>query len=297
MAKTARRIWAKPQYKPLLDRIKGKTLAELELPGEKAMWIRTYDETHDPKQEFNRLSPDGRVLGTYYNLDGKAAKSTWQNMSAISNAITALESGGNRDIISYSMGDRHKVRSFYNNILDPDSLNEDVTMDTHAIGAALLFPSASLSTSVGQSLKTSPLIGKREPGFEGASGSNITGSQGTYPLWADAYRELAHELKISPRVLQSITWEGKRKLFDSRMTANTVSGVRGLWREYHHGDRSLQATQHAILGIAGGMDKPEDGVPEIAGAKKKPTSFWKRTIIGKPKKSAPKAAASEEAEE
>ena len=98
-------------------------------------------------------------------------------------------------------------------------------------------------------------------GFEGARGSGVTGSKGTYPLWGDAYRELANELGIEPRVLQSITWEAKRKLFDSRMTKGTVTGVRRLWREYQHGDRDLARTQQAIFDLAGGMDKPDDGLP------------------------------------
>jgi len=261
MSAKARKIWAKPDYAPLLARVQGKTLGELQLPAEKAMWIRTYDEAHDPAQGYNRLTPDGKVLGPWYNLDGSRAKNAWQNLSAISNAITALESGGNREAISLSMGDLHKVRSFYNNILDPPATNGDVTMDTHAIGAALLFPSTSLSTSVAQSLKTSPEKDKREVGFEGASGSGTTGSQGTYPLWGDAYRELADELHVAPRVLQSVTWEMKRKLFDSRMTDNTVRGVRALWREYHAGERDLARTQQAIWELAGGVDKPEDGLP------------------------------------
>jgi hypothetical protein len=261
MSAKARKIWAKPDYAPLLARVQGKTLGELQLPAEKAMWIRTYDEAHDPAQGYNRLTPDGKVLGPWYNLDGSRAKNAWQNLNSISNAITALESGGNREAISLSMGDLHKVRSFYNNILDPPATNGDVTMDTHAIGAALLFPSTSLSTSVAQSLKTSPEKDKREVGFEGASGSGTTGSQGTYPLWGDAYRELGDELGVAPRVLQSVTWEMKRKLFDSRMTKNTVRGVRALWREYHAGERDLARTQQAIWELAGGVDKPEDGLP------------------------------------
>ena len=78
MEAKAAEIWAKEQYKPLLDRIRGKTLAELQLPAEKAMWIRTYDEAHNP-QTFHRLAPDGTELGTYYTLDGKPAKGGWQN--------------------------------------------------------------------------------------------------------------------------------------------------------------------------------------------------------------------------
>ncbi len=135
-------------------------------------------------------------------------------------------------------------------------------MDTHAVGAALLTPSTSLSSSVSHSLATNPPKDKQPPGFKGASSSNKTGISGTYGLWADAYRELASELGIEPRVLQSVTWVAKRKLFDPRMTKATVTAVNGLWDDYHTGKSSLAETQKAILEAAGGMDKPDDGVPQ-----------------------------------
>ena len=47
--------------------------------------------------------------------------------SCARDAVKALESGGNREVISEAMGKQHKVRSFYNNILDPHSPNGDVT--------------------------------------------------------------------------------------------------------------------------------------------------------------------------
>jgi hypothetical protein len=132
----------------------------------------------------------------------------------------------------------------------------------------LLRPETGNSTTVAQSLKTAPEKSKREPGFEGASGSNVLGVKGTYALWADAYRELAHELHIKPRVLQSVTWVAKRKLFDSRMTDDTRNAVQHTWREYHDGERSLEETQSKVLELAGGMDKPEDGTPQPAAPKK-----------------------------
>ena len=263
MTATARRIW-KEKDRALLDRIGGKTLAELQLPAEKAMWIRTYDEAHDPEQHFERLSPDGKALGTWFNLDGTPAKNAWQNTGAIANAIVALESNGNRERISQAMGARHKVRSFYNNILDPHSANNDVTMDTHAVGAVLLRPETQQSISVMQSLATGPKDAKKAPpGWRGASSSNVTGSTGTYPIWADAYRELADELGIEPRVLQSVTWVAKRNLFDDRMTKATRAAVEKAWADYHdaNGRISLAETQRKVFELAGGMDKPPPGLP------------------------------------
>ena len=61
----------------------------------------------------------------------------WNSNVMIKNAIIALESNGDKAIISGALGDAHKVRSFYNNIVDPNSKNGDVTIDTHAVGALL----------------------------------------------------------------------------------------------------------------------------------------------------------------
>jgi hypothetical protein len=269
MEAKAAEIW-EPKDQWLLDRIKGKTLAELQLPAEKAVWIRTYDEAHN-SQLFDRLSPDGRNLGTWVNLDGKPASNAWQNIYAIANAVIALESGGNREVLSLAMGKKNKVRSFYNNILDPHSANYDVTMDTHAIGAVLMRPETQRSTSVLQALATNPKKDKdpkkdkTPPGWKGARSSNKTGSSGTYSLWGDAYRELAEELGIEPRVLQSVTWVVKRQLFDDRMTEATRASVEAAWQGYHAGVRSFEDTQEEVWRLAGGIEnKPPGGVADPA---------------------------------
>jgi hypothetical protein len=141
-------------------------------------------------------------------------------------------------------------------------------MDTHAVGAVLLRPETGDSTSVAQSLATSPEKKKRKPGFEPAKTSGVSGSSGTYGLWGDAYREMAADLSkelgytIEPRVVQSVTWVAKRKLFDPRMTEQTAAAVQQTWQEYHAGTRSFEETQQHILRLAGGMDKPPDGVAQ-----------------------------------
>ena len=115
-----------------------------------------------------------------------------------------------------------------------------------------------------QSLGTSPEKTKREPGFKGAASVSGSGAVGTYGLWADAYRELAAEIGIPPRVLQSVTWVAKRQLFDDRMTKETSNAVQKVWRDYHDGGakRPLGEVQREIVKLAGGFDKPPAGVPQ-----------------------------------
>jgi hypothetical protein len=224
--------------------VAGKTLAQCPTPEEKALWIIAYDEAVRDGT-FARLSPEGERLGTYRNKDGTPTGVTSQTVPMMANAIRALESNGDRAVISDAMGRMHKVRSFYNNILDPKSENGDVTMDTHAVGAALLRPLGGNDKAVQESMSL--------PGGHTAN-SSVTGSTGTYGLWADAYRELAADLHLEPRVLQSITWEAKRRLFDQDMASAIAKQVEQAWQDYHLGKQSLRATQDKVWSLAGGIE-------------------------------------------
>jgi hypothetical protein len=254
------------QKEAIFKMIKGKTLAECKNAVQKAMWIRTYDEAHNP-QQFDALSPDGRVIGTYLTDKKKPQKNAWHTTGSIANAIISIESGGDRDIISPAMGNQHKVRSFYNNILDPDSDNDDVTMDTHAVGAALLSPMGQSHTAVIHSLGSKPGTAKeaREMNYVAPTGNSLTGMHGTYPLYAEAHRELAKELGLRPRVLQSITWEAKRRLFDRKLTKEASNKVYALWRDYHEGKASLEDTQKKIVEAVGGFKAGQEGENEDGG--------------------------------
>src|SRR5262249_25727890 len=138
---------------------------------------------------------------------------------------------GDANAISQLMGERHKVRNFYGNILDPYSERGEVTIDTHAVAAALMRPLAQSDAEVLHNFKTSQQTGKKPENWVGAKGSALTGVHGTYGIYADAYREAAAELGILPRELQSITWEGVRGLFpDVFKTAANKKVIEQVWR-------------------------------------------------------------------
>jgi hypothetical protein len=260
MEATARRLWKSDKLANDYASIRGKTLAQCESAIEKAMWIRTFGEAHIPKN-FNSLSPDGQVIGPYtYGPEspkaGQAVTATWQSTVALANAVRCLESGGDRNVISASLGDRHKVRSFFNNILDPHSPNGDVTIDTHAVGAALLRALGGSHVPVMHDLATGPKNKElsAQLGFQRPSGSAQLGITGTYALYAQAYRELAEELKIEPRTLQSVTWEAKRRLLGS-LKDGTKGQIEAAWQAYHRGWHDLVTTQRHVVNIAGGADR------------------------------------------
>jgi hypothetical protein len=164
----------------------------------------------------------------------------------ISDAVV-LEANGNREVISAAMGEAHKVRSFYNNILDPNSPNGDATMDTHAFGAALLRPLGGQSGAVSHGFGLTPDKDKQPPGWKGTANSAVTGNVGLYGLYVDAYREVAADLGIQPRQLQSIVWEHKRELFDRSLTDKQADAIEQAWRDYHDGKQSLNVTQKRVL--------------------------------------------------
>lgn len=212
----------------------GKAYNDLTDPYEKAMFSRLYDEVNNPR-EYEKINPDGSVKGLALNDNGKPGKVAWGSLNEAAKAISILEDGS-RDNISDQLGNAHKVRNFYNNILLPNTNPfEDVTVDTHAVAAALLRPLSGNSTEVTHN-------------FGGAGKSALTGAGGTYGLYADAYRQAARNLGISPRELQSVTWEAIRELFPAEFkTAKNNATIDNIWKEYKSGKQTLNATRQRIL--------------------------------------------------
>ena len=242
----------------MLDSIVGKTLGELELPAEKAIWLRIYDETYNDRSH-RIVSPEGDFLEIATNADGKPKGTGWGSITEIAKAVEAFESGGGKDVLTPLMGTKHKVRSFYNNILDPDGPNGDVTIDTHAVAASLLRPLSGQSTEVHHNFGSSPMIAKQKPDWKGATkNSAVTGVQGNYGLYAEAYRRAATERGVLPREMQSITWEAVRGLFTDKFKsqAKNVDDINKIWYDYRSGKVSLDEARSAVTEQAGGINPP-----------------------------------------
>lgn len=140
------------------------------------------------------------------------------------------------------LGYQHKVRNFYNNIIDPHSPKGDVTIDTHAVGAAHLSPVGLSSEEVLHN-------------FGGPSNAN-QGLNGTYPLYAEAYRRAAAKVGLRPRELPSITWEAVRSLFTNK-TPELQKRVGEIWRQYRSGKITANQARQQIVKAAGGFKKPD----------------------------------------
>jgi hypothetical protein len=228
--------------KSIVKNIKDKSLSDLKDPLDKAAWVRLYDEAHNSRS-YDNIAPDGRVTDKARNADGAESKVAWGDLGSIAKAVNILEDGS-RENISRQLGEQHKVRNFYNNIVDPASDEPDVTIDTHAVAAAHIQPFSGNSHEVGMNF--------------GGPSSALTESNGTYPLYAEAYRRAADRLGLKPRQLQSIVWEQVRDLFPAEWkTAEHAKQVANIWSDFGKGKINLGEARQKIVDLAGGFKKPE----------------------------------------
>jgi len=239
------------------DLVRGKKFSEMSTEG-KAAFARLWDEAHNADRSYNAQAPSGEDLGPVQKKnpewsERKAAKDpslqktvnanvAWGSLEEIGKAISALEDGSVENIHGDLLdGGSHKVPNFYNNILTPNGPGQHVTIDTHAVAAGLLRPLS------GKSLEVAQNFGDRAPS------SVISGTKGTYPIYADAYREAAAELGLQPRQLQSITWEGIRDIFPAKWkTAANVAKINDIWRQFEDGELTHDQAFDKIIEARGG---------------------------------------------
>ena len=222
---------------------------------EKAIFIRFWDEINNPERGHRIITPEGELADFQRTKKGDKSGTAWNGFGDIEKAVSIIEDGS-RVNIDDKLGMMHKVRSFYNNILDPMSDQGDVTIDTHAVAAAHLRPFSGNHVEVMENFK---MGGK----------SGITGAVGAYGIYAEAYRQAAAEVGILPREMQSITWEAVRGLFTpgykgQKKNQETIANI---WKRYDKGDINIDQARQEIFDAAGrikraawegpGPDNPE----------------------------------------
>ena len=216
---------AKDKRASIVNGIRGKTIRELNKDKSKGGQILTAWAIRVIAQsEFGRyyqiLSPEGNPVGIQTNDDGSPSMNTWGSTSEIRKALSVIENGSLENI-SNSLGDQHKVRNFYNNIVAPNSPYGDATIDTHAVAAGLMMPLGASATQVLHNFGGSKI--KNDP---------QNGVSGTYHIYLEAYRRAARERNIQPRQMQSITWEAVRKLFlSSERNPSDIDKVTKIWNK------------------------------------------------------------------
>jgi len=237
----------KPEFRAYLDSIRGKSYNDLqgeteaETAAMKGLWLRMVDQTYG-SPEIPVYAPDGTIRGSQ--------KIAWGPYDAVAKAVKILDDG-DIETINHLMGNGHKIRNFYNNIINPWSDRGHVTIDTHAVGAAHWKPFSQKDTEVAHN------FGGSNPGVPGAGKHAGTGLQGTYPIYDEAYKQAAKEVGVSPRELQSITWEGIRSLFSgAKKTPELRKAVGEIWAKVGEGKMKPEDARQAIIEQAGGFKRP-----------------------------------------
>ena len=224
--------------------LKGKKISQIKNKALKAIVVRGYDEAYNEKT-YDLTSPEGDLLGPVMNDAGtKTKKIGWGSFGTIRKVMSILEDGSLSNI-SDQLGNEHKVRNFYNNIIDPESKLGEVTIDTHAVAAATLLPLSGKSQIVKDNLGS-------------GGGSAQTGVSGTYPIYAEAYRRAAKKRGLLPREMQSITWEAVKGLYTDKYKSNKSNGkyIESIWNEHKRGDITADQARERISSAAGGIKKP-----------------------------------------
>ena len=236
------------KFNLLVSAVDGLTLAEAAEQSDEhaAAWVRMYDETFNDKG-FRIITPEGGFGGFSKNDDGSTnSKVAWGSYAEIGKAISIIRNP-TKENINEQLGNGHKVRNFFNNILTPDA-GSDVTIDTHAVAIAMMMPYAAKALAVGHNFGSA----------KGSSKNGDLGIAGVYALYAQAYREAAAERQLLPREMQSITWEAARVLFpDKKKSAKSLKAAEKVWDSYASGRITLDQAREQIYESAGKLGQPE----------------------------------------
>ena len=229
-------------HKQLLDGILGKKYFELTNDLERAVYVRHVDEKFNSRI-YNDYNPVGEIVGKSTKEDGTPSKYAWPSYGIIASAIKSA-SNPSAQSISDALGKQHKIRNFYNNIVNPDAQFGDVTMYTHAVGAAELLIVSGNSVEVAHNL--------------GASASNVFGIAGMYYAFSEAYKLAAAERNILPREMQSITWEAIRLLYKDtfKRDARNRKTNEEIWNKFNNNEITIDETRKQLLELGGGIDRP-----------------------------------------
>ena len=252
-------VYTEDDASELLRSLEGRRLSNM-TPEEQALAVRLHEETYGPigsntgERAYRKISPEGDYGDFVLTKSGEPRRPAWGSFGEIQKSIEAAQSGGDPNVISPLMGEKHKVRHFYNDIVNPGAAETfgDITVDTHQIGGGLFSPLTGKSEEVAHGLGSSP--GK---GIPGAPQSAVTGLQGLYPLYADATRQAAAERGVPVIAMQSTPWEALRALFPPEFrTAKNQEAVANIWREHAQGTLTAEEARRRIIGVAGGFNAP-----------------------------------------
>lgn len=247
-----------PKFEDLIVGMAGKKLDDLGDPLERALWVRMFDEANFDRG-YRSVLPEGDFGDFVRNANGNEARVAWGSLPEIAKAMGAYSSDGDVRLISKLMGEKHKVRSFDNNIVAPNSELGHVTADTHAVAANQMRPLSGNTPEVAQNFGNA--LDKKfwpDEGFKAAKSSSTDGLSGTYVLNAEPYRRVGAQRGVLPRKVQSIAWEVGRSVFpDTFKTKANMKLVDNLWKLVEGGAISADDARRKIIQLSGGFKVPD----------------------------------------
>lgn len=224
-----------------------------ELPiHDRGYMVRAHDELVND-QNFLLYTPEGTAYDVARNIGkhgepGDMTSLVWNSNNEVVKAL-GIAADPSPENISYWLGARHKVRSFFNNISSPEygrraGERGSSTIDTHEVAAGHMAPLGGKSSYVLKSM-SSPT-------------SKVTGVMGTNPLYQEA---VSRSVEGSPYLAnqgQSIGWEGIQGLFSpaQKRDVGIQKQVGAIWAEYRSGRLSKERALDAVLNVAGGFTPP-----------------------------------------
>jgi hypothetical protein len=265
----------------LIRKLKGKRFNDLEDPTEQAIWLRMYDEAHNPRQ-YREITPEGELGPVVLDAKGNPKDVAWGSFNEISKAIQLLKSNGDMDIISSTLSPGHKTRSFYNDIEQPGDLMRhggDPVIDTHAVGSAQLRSVSQKDPAVVHNFGSSLDRADQPLGWvpHSNAGFKSHGVKGTYGFLADSYRKAGNALGLSPLETQSPTWEGIRMRFPQEEKRGMISesAPDNVWRAYERGELTLDQARDTIV-PEGSIGVPSWGQPGFGTLDPRRSSTYRR---------------------
>ena len=132
-----------------------------------AYFVRAYDEVNNSRA-YPVITPEGDREGAVRKNDGELSNVAWGTYPIIQHAVGAFRADNIADF-SAQLGGMHKVRNFYVNIVDPTNAKA-VTVDTHAVAAALFIPVAGKDLEVGQNFMSAKGISEKGQALHGHKG-------------------------------------------------------------------------------------------------------------------------------
>jgi hypothetical protein len=229
-----------PEDRALARGMYGRKFGDLATSREKAVFIRAYDETKGDKR-YRVVTPRGMFGSWMRNKDGATSKIAWGSIPMIEKAVSVLDDPSMQNI-SIQLGAEHKVRNFYNNIVNPWR-DKVATADTHQVAAGQMLPLGGKAPEVEQNFGT------------GAPSRPKFGEKGLYALGQESLNRAGESRGRLAREMQSITWEAVRSLFKNK-SARQQTAARAIWELHKQGQITAPVAREMLYDLAGGFDRP-----------------------------------------